>query len=150
KVWRPAAVGAMCVALAAMGWRDVRRNLDWKDNVSLAIQTASDNLSSSKACAWAGMVLVTQTSEPQFNALGEELLRRAIDLYPSFGMSYWELAKYLGRQHRFADSVIYLSKAAMYRAGLQETRVALASAADDLKTVPAEKFMPALEENLKQ
>ncbi len=149
RVWQTAAVSVLTLAVVAMGYRTVIRNTDWQDNIPLAIATARDNPNSAKACSWAGMVLVTNTDDRKMNDFGEVLLNRSIELYPEYGQSYFELAKYCGRQHRFAESVIYLTHAARWSGGTREMRISLKGVAEDLKKRPVETYLPALHENLK-
>ena len=143
------AAALLVTAVVGMSWRTVVRNTDWKDNIPLAIATARDNPGSAKACTWAGTILVTQTSDKRMNDFGEELLQRAIELYPTYGQSYWELAKYYGRQDKFGRSVIYLAQDARWRGGYRDTRIALTAVKDDLKLRAPETYLPEIEKNLK-
>jgi len=132
-------------ACVAMSWRTVTRNTDWADNIPLAIATGRDNLQSAKACYWAGSTLTSQDSQPDKKPLGVELLKRAIDLYPGYGESYWELAKHFGREKRMHDSLVYLARAAKYRAGTREVRQALAAVKLDLAAYPLEDLLKQIE-----
>ena len=101
-------MGLGCVV---MSWRTVIRNTDWQDNIPLSIASARDNLRSAKACYWAGITLVNAAPQPWMEEFGEKLLERAATLYPEYGESYWELAKYWGRKQEFVKSVELLAKA---------------------------------------
>ena len=59
-----AAWALLAIPMVLMCIRTYRRNTDWSDNVTLAIQTAQDNPGSSKACAWAGGILIIQDQRP--------------------------------------------------------------------------------------
>lgn len=148
RLFRGIALASLLAAVLAMSWRTIVRNTDWQDNITLAIATARDNPDSAKACTWAGTILVTQTHEKRFNDFGEQLLKRAIELYPTYGQSYWELAKFYGRQGNFGTSVIYLAQDARWRGGFCDTRIALTAVKDDLKKRPVDSYLPEIEQNL--
>ncbi|HVX84592.1 MAG TPA: hypothetical protein VH253_07230 [Phycisphaerae bacterium] len=147
--WRRAgriAMGcAAAVAAVLMCVRTVTRNTDWQGNIPLSIASARDNLGSAKTCYWAGMTMVTDGPEPWMQEFGADLLKRAVKLYPGFGDSYFELAKYYGRQQKLATSLYYLGKAAENEPGSQQVRFAIGSVERDLGSRKEESYMPELE-----
>jgi tetratricopeptide (TPR) repeat protein len=147
--WRRAgrvAIGCMAaVAAALMCVRTVTRNTDWAGNIPLSIASARDNLGSAKTCYWAGMTMVTDGPEPWMKEFGAGLLKRAVMLYPGFGDSYFELAKYYGRKQELATSLYYLGKAAENEPGSQPVRFAIGSVERDLASRQQESYMPELE-----
>jgi len=124
-----------------MSVRTYLRNQDWQDNIALAISTARDNPQSAKACQWAGITLLSQAQEPWMKNFGLELLHRAIELYPTFGDSYWEIAKYEGRQGNLNKSVQYLAEAARYRGGAVDIRIALSAVKSDIAVHPEAELL---------
>ncbi len=101
----------LCVLLGLMSYRAVIRNPDWRSDVALALATADDNLYSTKACGWAGNVLV-QCDNPEWVAFGKLLLDRSAGLCDDFVSVRWDLAKYYGRQNDVPKALIYITQAA--------------------------------------
>ena len=140
---------AGAAALVALSARTVVRNPDWQNNVQMALATAIANPSSAKACIWAGQTLLMETTAPQTHALGEQLLQRAIVLYPTMGQSYWELSKYYVRQKKYDQVLIYLSQAALYDGGRYKIRFALRCTHADLARWPIDDIYPVMEKHVR-
>jgi tetratricopeptide (TPR) repeat protein len=148
--WRFAAGGLACAALALLSIRTIARNPDWHDNVNLALATAADNLTSAKACSWAGGVLINQTDEKWTQDFGAELLRRAVLLSPKCGSAYMDLARFYGRRGDLPNSLLYLTRAAKELGGRTDTRLALAGVLQDLEHAQPDVYMPLLKVNLEK
>ena len=127
-----------------MSCRTVIRNTDWADNVTLAIATGRDNPRSSKACFWAGTVLIV-ADRPDYVKIGKELLERSNELYPQFGPAHLALAEYYGRQGDFGHALIALAHTAREEPATHTTRFALAGIFSNLQAAGPESYMPALE-----
>jgi hypothetical protein len=134
-------VAAGCVAMTV---RTMVRNRDWHDNVTLAISTASNNPQSAKACYWAGVVLTQEGPQPWMVSFGAELMKRSIELFPTYGDTYWELAKYYGRRQDLVNSCINVAKAAQYAPGKASIRQALGILSDDMRNHPTAAYLPQL------
>ena len=145
--WSAAALAA--VAVVAMSVRTIIRNTDWADNTTLAIATARDNPRSAKACYWAGTVLA-MNSDPKWADVGEMLFKRSAEEYPTFSLSYWELAKFYGRRHELAKSALFLAKSAEYSSGDPDLRMATRSIQTDFRVVPEKEFMGAIEQYIRE
>jgi len=145
---RWASVGIVVVACVAMYWRTMVRNTDWADNIPLAIATARDNPMSAKACFWAGSILAAQGGTEKMTSFGAELLKRATELYPNYGLAPFELAKYEARKQHLAKSLIYMAQAAQFNPG-NDLRSALTEVKVDLRRAEPDQYMPELLENEK-
>ena len=99
--WSAAGLAALLVV--GMSVRTIIRNTDWADNTTLAIATARDNPRSAKACYWAGTILA-MNPDRKWSDVGEMLFKRSVEQYPTFSLSYWELAKLYGRRNELAKS----------------------------------------------
>ena len=145
--WSAAALAT--AAVVAMSVRTIIRNTDWADNTTLAIATARDNPRSAKACYWAGTILA-MNPDPKWAAVGEMLFKRSAEEYPSFNMSYWELAKFYGRHHELAKSALYLSRAVECSSGDPDMRIATQSIQTDFRVVPEKDYMGAIEQHIQE
>ena len=144
-------VMAACAGLAVCGLlaaRTVTRNPDWKDNLNLALATAADNPSSSKALCWAAQVISENVPDAAAREFAIDLFKRSADLYPTNGQAYWELAKHYDRVGKLDQSIIYLAMAARFYAGKADTRTALSGARDDLRHYTAKEYCPGIDKNL--
>jgi len=146
-VVRCLALGILGTVSIAMTIRTYVRNTDWEDNIHLAIATARDNPQSAKACFWAGNILAGPTAPPQFRKFGKELLHRSIELYPTYGEAYFELAKDHRLDQDLPESVINLAQAAQYGPGKSDIRAGLDAIVPDLKLRKPDEYMPALLKN---
>jgi protein O-mannosyl-transferase len=140
------AIGLVSATCVAMTWRTVVRNTDWHDNIPLAIATARDNPQSAKACYWAGNILASNATEKWMKEFGSVVLKRATELYPEYGLAYFELAKYEGRNQHLGKSLIYLAQAAEWAPGVNDIRAGLMAIKTDLRIASTESYMPELEE----
>jgi tetratricopeptide (TPR) repeat protein len=137
-----AACGAMCA-------RTIERNPDWTNNDTLAISTGRDNPSSSKACFWAGSILIASDNE-EYRKIGLDLMHMAIEKREDYGMPQWELAKYYQTRQDFGESFMWLCRASRWRGGSFEVRMTLQQIKDVLKNRKVEEYMPHVEAYLKQ
>jgi hypothetical protein len=135
--------------VVAISVRTIIRNTDWVDNTTLAIATARDNPRSAKACYWAGTILGMSTDR-KWSDVGEMLFKRSVEQYPTFSLSYWELAKLYGRRNELAKSALYLSAAAEFSSGDPELRAAIRGIQADFRMIPAEKYKADLDRQIQE
>jgi tetratricopeptide (TPR) repeat protein len=91
--------------LTIMAYRTVSaRNEDWKNNMTLYFKDVKTASSSTRALAFCGMTLVSESQQEQDSLKREEVLRSAVsyfkrahDIYPDFASMYedWGGAYYL-------------------------------------------------------
>ena len=143
------AAGLAVLAVAAMSVRTIIRNTDWADNTTLAIATARDNPRSAKACYWAGPVLA-MNPDRKWTDVGEMLFKRSAEEYPTFNMSYWELAKLYGRRNELAKSALNLAKANECSSGDPDMRAAVWGIQADFRATPQAKYMAEIEQQIRE
>jgi tetratricopeptide (TPR) repeat protein len=140
-------LGALIVLAVPVGlmsritWQ---RNTDWSNNIALAISTARDNPGSSKACCWAGSILVVADRD-DYVAFGKSLLDRALELAPNYGIARWEMAKYYGRLHDMGNSAISIAQAVRCDPGSHMSRVVIPALLEEMRMHPPEDYMPVIE-----